>query len=587
MCGIFGVFGKHKKELLKSSDEEIRGRGKDEFLSLETNGYYLSQSRLAITDIDTPLRIDFGDIDILFNGEIYNYKEILAEFKEFGGEREAILLSYRHLGVMFAKKLKGMFAIALFDKTKNRVILARDRFGKKPLYFSRTASSFIFSSRISAILPHLGKKSMNKQALLDYLSLLAPTEDRTMYEGVSKVEASCVCVYEEGHFSSTRYYNPLSKDIDMKEDEAICFAEELLDKSIRTRESKESKSAIFLSGGIDSGLLASFLKLPSFTLGYEGYEKYDESKNAAQIASILNIENQKITFSKSSFLELIDDLPKVLDEPINDPAALPLMYMCQEVQKNGYKVAFSGDGGDELFLGYAFYAKIKEFELLEDLPFKAWLKNYISSNPAQNREWEWYKRALDGGFVYRNNAECFSDLQLVQLLKMQVQKNQTQKSLSKLYRVFGESKDGLKWAQFADIYHHLAEVLLSKADRVGMLQGVEIRSPFMDERLVEFGLNLSGCVKLKDGITKPLLREMFTKRVDKTIAYNKKKGFSYPFLEWLEESGELAVIDRVNKKANFFHQGALDFLKKQSKKGNLKRQIFGLYLFCKWWEREF
>lgn len=588
MCGILGAIGRCEESALKLAKRRISIRGRDDFISLSKPSYDLSQSRLAITNINTKPKLEIDGLILLFNGEIYNYKALLKEFeKDSGDERLAIITAFRRFDLEFVNKLEGMFAIAIYDPNQNRLILVRDRFGKKPLFYTKIGKSFYFASSASALLPFLGKNSLNKEALIDYLALLAPCRDRSFYEGIKKLEASCLGVFEDGVFKTERYYSPLKKSFSLKKEDALKRVEELLSSSVKKRVANEVNSALLLSGGIDSTLVAIFSDTPTISIGYEGFEKYDESKEARRNAKLLGKENRTFIFGKDHFLSRLDEIVDVLDEPINDPASIPLLFLCQSAKEEGYKVLFSGDGGDELFLGYAFYQKLQEFEQVKHLPFKAWLKNYIISNKAQNREWEWYRRALSGEFIYRNNAECFSDLQLSQLLRFKIKEHHTKESLSTLLEAFGDEKDEIKWAQFADIYHHLSEVLLAKGDRVGMASGVEIRSPFMDRELVEFGLNLDNRVKLSNNRTKPLLRDLIERRANKEIAHRKKKGFSYPFLEWLDSSGELERIDRVNKNIGFFNKEALEFLKKQAKKGNLKRQIFGLYLFCRWFEKRF
>lgn len=588
MCGILGVIGRCEEGALKLAEKKISARGRDDFISLSKPSYRFSQSRLALTNINTPPKLEIDGLILLFNGEIYNYKELLEEFgKDSGDERLAIITAYRRFGLEFVHRLEGMFAIAIYDPLQEKLILARDRFGKKPLFYAKLGESFYFASSISALLPFLGKNSLNKEAMIDYLALLAPCQDRSFYEGIKKLEASCMGVFENSVLKIRRYYSPLKETFSLRKEDALKNIEALLSKSVKKRVANEVGSALLLSSGIDSTLIATFSDIPTLSIGYEGFEKYDESKEARRGAELLCRENRSFIFGRDRFFSGLDEIVEILDEPINDPASIPLLFLCQNAREEGFKVLFSGDGGDELFLGYAFYQKLREFEHIKHLPFKAWLKNYMSANKAQNREWEWYRRALSGEFIYRNNAECFSDLQLTQLLRFDVDEHRTKESLSTLLRVFDGEKDEIKWAQFADIYHHLSEVLLAKGDRVGMASGVEIRSPFMDKELVEFGLNLHNDIKLDSTQTKPLLRALLEKRANAEIAYRKKKGFSYPFLEWLDSSGELETIDRVNKNIGFFNEGALGFLKKQVKKGNLKRQIFGLYLFCKWFERRF
>lgn len=598
MCAIFGIIGEYDPKMARKSVSLLSHRGPDYCGIVEDKGLFMAHNRLSIVDLSLkasqPMIKD--EIILSFNGEIYNYKElqnILDIPFETHSDTEVVLRAYQKWGLSFVDHLEGMFAISIYDK--GRLYLFRDRLGKKPLYYMRTEKQFIFASEIKAILPFLKNKSMNKDALHSYLSFLAPTPPHTFYKGIEKLESGHFALYENGRFEVKEYYDllPASIKID-SEQEALRVIKESLQESIEKRLMGDVEVASLLSGGVDSSLIAAMAaemgtKLKTFSLGYEGYQQYDERKYAKQVSEHIGVQNIDIELSKKAFFEHLDSVIYALDEPINDPAAIPLYMLFKRIKEEGIKVVLSGEGADELFLGYRQYFEYLDIEKAGELHHKNWLKKYFRSNFSMNREWEWYKRMFESEVLFRTSGEKFTDMQKNLLMRQNVKDGFSMKYLQKYRNRYEKdgNKDESQWYSYVDLKQFQAEHFLTKLDRVSMAHGIEGRTPFLDHKLVEKVFSIEPSLRYKSGITKELLKKVAKPYLPENIINRKKKGFSSPYMEWLIEAGELESILRVNTQTGLFHQEVLQEYISSAKQGRYKQHIWGLYLFSRWYEKEF
>lgn len=598
MCAIFGIIGEYDPKMARKSLSLLSHRGPDYCGIVEDKGFFMAHNRLSIVDLSLkasqPMIKD--EIILSFNGEIYNYKElqnILDIPFETHSDTEVVLRAYQKWGLSFVDHLEGMFAISIYDKSK--LYLFRDRLGKKPLYYMRTQKQFIFASEIKAILPFLKNKSMNKDALHSYLSFLAPTPPHTFYKGIEKLESGHFALYENGRFEVKEYYDllPASIKID-SEQEALRVIKESLEESIEKRLMGDVEVASLLSGGVDSSLIAAMAsemgtKLKTFSLGYEGYQQYDERKYAKQVSEHIGVQNIDIELSKDAFFEHLDSVIYALDEPINDPAAIPLYMLFKRIKEEGIKVVLSGEGADELFLGYRQYFEYLDIEKAGELHHKNWLKKYFRSNFSMNREWEWYKRMFESEVLFRTSGEKFTDMQKNLLMRQNVKDGFSMKYLQKYRNRYEKdgNKDESQWYSYVDLKQFQAEHFLTKLDRVSMAHGIEGRAPFLDHKLVEKVFSIEPSLRYRSGITKELLKKVAKAYLPENIINRKKKGFSSPYMEWLIEAGELESILRVNEQTGLFHQEVLQEYISSAKQGRYKQHIWGLYLFSRWYKKEF
>ncbi len=596
MCAIFGIIGEYESDKARKSLALLSHRGPDYCGIIEKENLFIAHNRLSIVDLsENASQPMIKDETILsFNGEIYNFKKLQKELGvQSDSDTEVLLYAYKKWGLNFTKYLEGMFAIAIYDR--GVLYLFRDRLGKKPLYYMQTEEAFIFASEIKALKPYLKNKKLNMDALHSYLSFLAPTPPYTFYEGIEKLESGHFLRLEDKKIKIEQYYDLFPREILITQEEvALKRIEEVLQESVEKRLMGDVEVASLLSGGVDSSLIAAIskrqgTKLKTFSLGYEGYQQYDERQYASEVAQYLGLENIDVQLGKKEFFDNLDAVIEALDEPINDPASVPLFVLFKRIKQEGIKVVLSGEGADELFLGYRQYFEYLDVQDAGNLRHKNWLKKYFRANFSMNREWEWYKRVLDSEVLYRTQGEKFTDLQKNILMRQNVKDGYSMKYLQKhrdRYEKYGYDDESL-WYSYVDLKQFQAEHFLTKLDRVSMAFGIEGRTPFLDHELAELVFSIEPSLRYKNGVTKELLKKVAGPYLPENIINRKKKGFSSPYLEWLIEENELERILDVNIKSKLFNQEVLVEYIKRAKQGNFKQHIWGLYLFSRWYEKEF
>ncbi|MDQ7045214.1 MAG: asparagine synthase (glutamine-hydrolyzing) [Sulfurimonas sp.] len=597
MCSVFGILGNYDETQARYALSKLSHRGPDYCRITQEQELFFAHHRLSIQNTknktDQPLR--YKNILLSFNGEIYNFlelKEILKKDFDFktDAESEILLAAYLKWGVHFVSHLRGMFAIAILDTKK--LYLFRDRLGKKPLFYLHE-TSFIFASEIKALVPFLKKKEMNEDALLSYLSYLAPTAPHTFFKGIQKLASGEYLTFnlQTKKIQTQVYFDLLdaSPNLITSRDEAISKLESLLKESIDIRLHSDVPMASLLSGGIDSATINAYalkqnINLPSYTIGYDGYSKYDERENARESAKILGLQNKEIIISQSDFINTSAEVLDSLDEPLNDPASIPLYILFKNISQDGYKVVLSGEGSDELFLGYRQYFEFLDIQRASALKHKNWLKNYFKANYSHNREWEYYKRIFNDTLLFRSSAENFTDLQKNNLMKKNIKDNQALHYIQGYRDIFNKSAhtDESTWYSYIDLKLYQAEYFLTKLDRVSMAHSVESRTPFLDHKLVSTVFSISPHLRYEDEVTKSLLKEIVHPLLGNKIIQRKKKGFSSPYMEYLIDANKLLLIKSVNKQTNLFKPKELDQFLSGAKKGVFKQHIWGLYVLSVW-----
>ena len=599
MCAVFGIIGEYDAPKAKYALSLMHHRGPDFCGVVQNERLFFAHNLLSIMDSSANARqpLRHKEIVLSFNGEIYNFQELKRELAyeyKSSGDSEVLVAAYLKWGVEFVHRLRGMFAIALYDA--GTLYLFRDRLGKKPLYYHQ-GESFVFASEIKAITPFLKHHHLNNDALLSYLSFLAPTPPHTFFKGIHKLAAGEYLTYvvpsgcKANKVEVKRYYDILHVEPSSIEDErvALKLLEENLLDSISMRLNASAPMASLLSGGIDSAFIAAISKkfgqnLHTFTLGYDEYQNYDERKNAAATAEFLGVKNSVVEISQNSFMDASDRVFQTLDEPLNDPAAIPLYLLFEAIQKEGYRVVMSGEGSDELFLGYRQYFEYLDIEKASALMHKNWLKKYFRSNFSMNREWEWYKRIWDEALLFRTSGEKFTDLQKNELLRQNIRDNESLKYLAPYQERFEQSRhsDHSSWYSYIDLNIFQAEHFLRKLDHVSMAHSIESRTPFLDHHLVETVFRISPELRYQEGITKSLLKKIAAPYLNEAILKRKKKGFSNPYMEWLIASGRISLILEVNEQTGMFKKEILEKYIEMARRGRFKQHVWGLYVLS-WW----
>jgi asparagine synthase (glutamine-hydrolysing) len=436
---------------------------------------------------------------------------------------------------------------------------------------------------------------MNDEALHSYLSFLAPTAPHTFYQGIEKLESGEWLCLENGKITKHRYYNLLntSSSLIKTSFEALGKIEEQLHRAIASRLNSDAPMAALLSGGLDSAMICAIAarqgkKLPVFTLGYDEYGAYDERANARITAEYLGLNHTEVVISQNNFEEHLDELLVQMDEPLNDPAALPLYLLMKKIGSQGYKVVLSGEGSDELFLGYRQYFEYLDIEKAASLHHKNWLKKYFHSHFSMNREWEWYKRIFDDTLLFRTSGEKFTDLQQNKLFRRNVRDNESLRFLQEYRQMFEQSNhsDPSVWYSMIDLKLFVGEHFLTKLDRVSMAYTIEARTPFLDHKLAEMVLSVDPSLRIGGGESKTLLKQIARNYLSDEIIDRKKKGFANPYMEWLIASGRIDLIREVNEKTGLFYPDVIEEYLDLARRGKFKQHTWGLYVLSHWMNRE-
>jgi len=588
MCAIFGIVGKY--DLIKAEDAFalLRHRGVDGSRSLAEERLFLGSHRLAITSADEPMNqpCSRDGVHLIFNGEIYNHRELAAELDmEDSGEAEVLLEYYRKRGDVFVEDLRGMYAIAIYDK--GLLKLYRDPLGKKPLYYRQVSDGFSFASESKALLVGEGQK-IDREQIPSYLSFQSPVAPHTFYRDIRQLRAGERLVYDGEAYRIESTSFPLSIPCMIKtENEALEAVDTVLKEAVSIRIPRKVSYAALLSGGLDSSLVAALAvkrgPLHTYCIGYEGYENYDERPYAAETAAYIASDHHEVLFGKEDFFHSIEELVEILDEPLADPAMLPLHHLMKRIAKEKIKVVLTGDGSDELFMGYKTYFEYADLEQVASLKYKNWLKNYLKSHFSMHREWEWHKRVFEGTLLFRSSSELFTDLQQNKLLKRNIKDNHSLKAIETYRKIFEASGRSVPadWYSWLDIKVLLGEVFLKKLDRVSMANGIEARTPFLDRYVVETAFAIDPALRM--GISqKHLIKKVAQNYLPASIVQRKKKGFSYPYLEWLREENAFAVIEEVQKETGLFRDEHLKFLLQKGEQGMFRQHLFALFILCKW-----
>jgi len=574
MCGICGIYNYGsglpvERGDLKAMNDLIVHRGPDD------EGYYtdrdlgLAMRRLSIIDLSTghqPITNEDGSLWIVFNGEIYNFQELREGLRARGhvfktkSDTEVILHLYEEKGEDFPKELRGMFAVAIWDKRKKRLTLARDRVGKKPLYYAQTPSGFAFASELRCLLtrPEV-KREINPAAIDAYLALQYIPSPLSIFKGVKKLEPASVLVLEDGKIATSKYWDlPVGREklghVPLPELKERLKAE--LSEAVRIRMISEVPLGAFLSGGIDSSVVTALMAAHSgqpvktFAIGFKE-EKYSELGYARQLAAMYGTKHTEFTV-EARMTDVLEKLAWHYGEPYADSSALPSYFVSRETRRS-VTVALNGDGGDEAFGGYLRYVGMKAERLVGWAP--AWAKRaalagvgHFPKTAPFNTFWrleKFLKFSLMDTLErrYLSTVSFFGPGETAGLYTAEFanrlgrDRDYAERYISACF-AGNPDDDLLNRMSYADLHSYLPECLMTKMDVASMANSLETRSPFLDHKVLEFAFSLPGNLKLK-GLrgTKWILKETFKDMLPPRIYSRGKMGFGIPLGPWFR--GEL------------------------------------------------
>lgn len=567
MCGLTGIWeysgAKIQQETLLRMNNTLIHRGPDDFGIYTEPGIGLGHRRLSIIDLSggkQPLCNEDGAIWVVFNGEIYNFKELGSVLKSKGhifkthSDTEVIVHAYEEWGESCIERLHGMFAIALWDSRQKKMVLVRDRLGKKPLYYFENEKRLIFGSEIKAILEYPGiSRSVNLQALSDYLSLGYVPSPKTMFTGIFKVPPGCYMVCQSGFITVKKYW-----DVDFHDDSGQSFKQatqrtrELLFEAVNCRLISEVPLGAFLSGGVDSGsvvaAMSHFMDAPVNTssIGFSE-DSYNEVQFAKDVADRYQSDHHQYIV-KPDAVEIIKKLSWFYDEPFGDSSAIPTFYVSNLARQN-VTVALSGDGGDENFAGYRrYYFDQRENWVRRFLP-RIFREKVIGTMANMYPKADYLPRVFRGKSFLTNISKSpiegyFRSLSIFSEEDKQDLFNQEIKGALGGYQslsVFeghydaAQSRDLLSKIQYVDFKTYLPDDILVKVDRASMANSLEVRCPLLDHRLIEFVATLPSNFKLRGIEGKVILKQAVRDLLPESIIKRKKMGFGLPVAEWLRD----------------------------------------------------
>ena len=603
MCGIGGIVSINNSVIDQKISDDIKNslnhRGPDHSLIKNINpNCTFVHSRLAIIDLNPrsnqPLSSDDDKYHIVFNGEIYNYKELRSELRSLGyefkseGDTEVLLVGYQHFGKEILNKLIGQFAFVIADYNKNYYFMARDRIGLKPLYYSISNQYFAFSSEFNSLnTSNLVSFSPNREAYVSYLRHLAIPNGSTGNENIQKVQPGEFIVVDfEGKIKKELYWDPFdfTTEQDITSSEAIDRLDELLKSSVEYRKISDVEVGLYLSGGLDSTLIGSLLatdtKIKSFNVDYDeifdGYK--GEFKEAKYSADQINVELIHKSISFEEFRSIISEYSFLQDDLIGDEVGIPLYFLGKLTKTNGLKVVQVGEGADELFYGYEHWLRFAK--LYKSIPK---FNSISSQNNFKSHRANLLFNIIQNNNPFPGGAIGFNLAQIKKLVEFDFTDNSNLINYSdNLWQDYLSREDFsiTKWMTLIDLKIRLPELLLMRMDKLSMQSGVEARVPFLDHRIVEFVLSLPENIIFDLNRTKPLLKDIATRHIPNKVLSRKKQGFRAPISNWIQKDPDYFFdkIHEFNLNYNFFDPTALS----RTLKGGDIQKIWYIYNLSSW-----
>lgn len=596
MCGITGYISTEiTPQELQDSVQSIAHRGHDNQSVFVLENVGLGHTRLSILDLSNnanqPMRSHSGRYTMIYNGEIYNFKEIARKYNiktRTASDSEVILELFEKIGVEFVNELNGMFAIAIYDKQEKQLFLFRDRIGIKPLFYFFDGENFAFASEIKALLKFklIRKKLKNKTSVIaTFFQLGYIPEPHTFFENIFKFPAGNYGVFEKKHLEIKAYWRvekKITANTINNYKEAKKQLNNLIIESVKRRMISDVPLGTFLSGGIDSSLVTTVAQslsskpVKTFSIGFKE-SKFNESVYAKKVADHLKTDHHEFIVSEKDVLPLVDDFFNAYDEPFADSSGFPTMLV-SKLAKEQVSVILSGDGGDELFHGYGMYNWANR---LKNPIIKTFHKPIGYGLYKLNNKYKRASSLFQYNDITRIKSHIFSQEQYY-FSEKELDKLLINKEITFLDEQINCKRNlsAIEEQSVFDIKHYLKDDLLVKVDRASMQSALEVRVPLLDHRIVEFALNIDKKLKLNNGIQKYLLKEILYDYVPNKLFDRPKWGFSIPLEKWLKTELKY-LLEKYTSKEMIVKYNVVDF----DYINNLKKQYLNgrTYLYNRLW----
>lgn len=572
----------------------------------------LAQRRLSIMDISPlghqPMIAKSGDLVIVFNGEIYNFLDLREELQLKGYsftskcDTEVLLYAYAEWQDEMLQKINGMFAFAIYDKTRNRVLLARDRMGEKPLYYYNVGNKFIFGSELKPIMKHPEfVKEINEDVLSEYLCNKSVVAPNTVFKNTYKVPAGHKVVLDDNGIQVSAYWdlwNSYNKGLSNKINDFAQAKSELRDllyDSVKRKLSADVPVGVFLSAGIDSSLVTAVAakvskeKVRTYTIGFEDKER-NEAPRARAIAEYLDTVHHELYITDQDILDMVREIPEAYDEPFSDASQIPTLLL-SKLTRGDVTVALGGDGGDELFCGYSMYDWVRYVQQLDKV---AGLAHSVVNLPFINKI-PWNKALPKSAMAVLNNrnpdtkVQCFIDLKQSIASTIILNKNRSEKY--DVERKF-QATNWQTRRMLLDMCTYLPDEVLNKVDRASMYYSLETRAPLLDHNIVEYSFRLPHEYKYHHGEKKYILKQLAYDHIPKELLDMPKKGFGVPIAKWLRgplkpQLMKYADKERLEKQGIFDSDGVNELCNTVEKNTSTiySTVLWGFFCFQMWYEK--
>lgn len=616
MCGFVGFANKidNSNKVLCDMLDAIKHRGPDAEGTYIDDDIALGHRRLSIIDVsDTgnqPLYSEDGTKVLVFNGEIYNYMDIRNELISKGykfrtkTDSEVLIHGYTEYGKDLLSKLRGMFSFVVWDKTKKELFGVRDFFGIKPLYYYKNGSDFMFGSEIKSFLRHPAfKKELNEAALENYLTFQYSVSDETFFKNVYKLPPAHYFLYKDGNLEIKRYWDVhFNEDEKPDLDEWVNKISDVFHDSVAAHKIADVEVGSFLSSGVDSSYVACIADVDkTFTVGFDNGSKYNEIDWAKGFSKAIGKKNYSKVISDTEYWDNLKMIQYHMDEPLADPSAIALYFVCNTAHNHNLKVCLSGEGADELFGGYNVYSEPNS-TAYDKLPrsIRRGIGGIASKLPEHRGRNFFVRKGKDLEERFIGNAYMFTPEQRKDLLKIKTNAPDPQE-ITKPYYDKVKDKDAVTKMQYIDIHLWMAGDILLKADKMSMANSLEVRVPFLDKKVMELAEKIPSKYRVTREektdentpyVTKYAMRLAAKKdtpsETAKTAA-KKKLGFPVPTRVWLKEDKYYNIVNKkfTGEAANkFFHTEKLVKLLEDHKNGKAdnSRRIWTVYMFLLWYE---
>ncbi len=618
MCGIVGYThrdGPNDSELLRRAMASLAHRGPDHSAEYESESISLGSVRLRIIDLELgeqPMYSEDGDTVLVYNGEIYNYRELRKELEGLGhrfrthSDTEVVLRAFLEWDKNCFSRLRGMFAIALWTETQKRLVLARDRMGIKPLYICSRGEDLLFSSELKGIFIHEDvERRLDLDALNCYLSLNYVPCPYTMVKGIEKIPPGHLVEWRDGRRHAEAYWN---LSIEPRSSWTMDSAKEALDgllrDSVREHMTSDVPLGLWISGGIDSSTILHYAAsesstpLKTFSISFRG-RSFDESDHIRQMAGLYGTEHQEFDLNPQVDLQgAIEEFATYSDEPNADAGALPVWFL-SKMSRQKVTVVLSGEGADELFGGYLTYNADRLAHAFRRVPAamrRASLRVFRHLPVSDDKiSFEYkVKRLLEGCELSRERAHVYWNGTFSEEEKRALCLAADPSPLSRLLGVFptnGASRGFFTPYLSFDQRYFLPDDILAKVDRMSMAHSLEVRPPFLDHRIVEFAASLPDDFKIRGFRQKYLLKELMKEKLPASIVRRKKTGFDIPAHDWLRGPLRTLLLDTLAtssvEQTGLFRGDVIQSLIRQhlERRANLGYHLWGLLILFLWMRR--